>query len=498
MDLLPTFVGTRPRLACEIRPEGVVVARGESPSGTLTAVARADLRPGLVAPGLKAGNLPDRPAVVAALRRAFDAIAARGADRSRYVTVVVPDAAVRVLLLDFDALPSKPAEALQVVRFRLKKLLPFDVDHALVSFQIMSTERSLLRVLAVAIPQEVLTEYEAAITEAGMQPGVVLPSTLAALAGLSPTTPNALVLNASPAAMTTAIVRSGVLLLHRTIEVYPAESIDTLSAGSPIHPSAVISTEARLTRPLVTPTEARSAQRRDPFSQKGTTASPLPEPNIASPDLISSSFLDLGTSGVETSTPIDLAFVDRADTAAEWSRPDPLENDADLTHPDPESTVVALNTSPDVNNRSRDLAESVSVAAAYFEDTLGTLPDLVLSTGSIPAVDLDRTLAASGLEGLRVRELFDPEALGPGASSAVASTSIASQTLSSRPEPGSPPSELGRSVGERSAVVGPALLATNAPVPHSSQLHREGWDVNRPSPLIPPGWLAGVRGALRS
>ncbi len=486
MDLLPTFVGTRPRLACEIRPEGVVVARGESPSGTLTAVARADLPPGLVAPGLKAGNLPDRPAVVAALRRAFDAIAARGADRSRYVTVVVPDAAVRVLLLDFDALPSKPAEALQVVRFRLKKLLPFDVDHALVSFQIMSTERSLLRVLAVAVPQEVLTEYEAAITEAGMQPGVVLPSTLAALAGLSPTTPNALVLNASPAAMTTAIVRSGVLLLHRTIEVYPAESIDTLSAGSPIHPSAVISTEAR------------SAQRRDPFSQKGTTASPLPEPNNASPDLISSSFLDLGTSGVETSTPIDLAFVDRADTAAEWSRPDPLENDADLTHPDPESTVVALNTSPDVNNRSRDLAESVSVAAAYFEDTLGTLPDLVLSTGSIPAVDLDRTLAASGLEGLRVRELFDPEALGPGASSAVASTSTPSQTLSSRPEPGSPASELGRWGGERSAVEGPALPATNAPVPHSSQLHRERWDVNRSSALIPPGWLAGVRGALRS
>ncbi len=57
------------------------------------------------------------------------------------MTVVVPDAAVRVLLLDFDQLPSKIAEALPVVRFRLKKLLPFDADTAAVSYQVMASER---------------------------------------------------------------------------------------------------------------------------------------------------------------------------------------------------------------------------------------------------------------------------------------------------------------------------------------------------------------------
>ena len=436
MDLLPTFVGTRPRLACEIRPEGVVVARGESPSGTLTAVARAGLRPGLINPSLKVGNLSDRPAVAAALRRAFDAIAARGADRSKYVTVIVPDAAVRVLLLDFDALPSKPAEALQVVRFRLKKLLPFDVDHALVSFQIMSTERSLLRVLAVAIPQDVLAEYEAAITEAGMQPGVVLPSTLAALAGLDPTLPNALVLNASPAAMTTAIVRAGVLLLHRTIEVYPAESSDIAASGSFTEPSAVIATGSPH---LELPPAVSKVL---PSSPPQTVSTRLSETISSGPDVErhggAEPYLDLGTDRTaaqpesldDTSAPLDLTFVDRADTAEEWSRPEIDEP----VHPEPGSTVAVLNTAPDVNNRNRDLAESVSVAAAYFEDTLGAVPEIVLAAGSTSAGTLDRTLAASGLEGLRVRELFVAEALGPGAS------------------------------------------ITN----------------------IPPGWLAGLRGALRS
>ncbi len=438
MDLFPTAVGTRPRLACEIRPEGVVVARGETSAGILTAVARAELRPGVVAPGLKAGNLPDRPAVVAALRRAFDAIAARGADRSRYVTVIVPDAAVRVLLLDFDALPSKPTEALQVVRFRLKKLLPFDVDHALVSFQIMSTERSLLRVLAVAIPQEVLAEYETAVTEAGMQPGVVLPSTLAALAGLDATHPNALVLNASPAAVTTAIVRSGILLLHRTIEVYPAEAAESAAAFAsiPIQPTAAISTASPfLADPLpqtLSSRPPRSAVDAPPFTsaplhlptsrpeteRSGDTAERFLQLTPAHTDAANQPYLDLGTSEPAI-TPLDLTFVDPIATAAEWSRPDAFDRVATL-HPEPEATVAMLNTAPDVNNRSRDLAESVSVAAAYFEDTLGAIPELVLAAGSITATDLHRTLLASGLEGLPVRDLLPPEALG----TAISTTSI--------------------------------------------------------------------------
>ena len=79
--------------------------------------------------------------MTAAVRRALDDVAGSGRERLRDVTLVVPDAAVRVLLLDFDQLPAKAAEALPVVRFRLKKLLPFDADEAMVSYQVMSSEK---------------------------------------------------------------------------------------------------------------------------------------------------------------------------------------------------------------------------------------------------------------------------------------------------------------------------------------------------------------------
>ena len=110
-------------------------------------------------------------------------------------------------------LPGKVAEALPVVRFRLKKLLPFEVEDAVVSYQMMSSAKGLVTVLAVAMPREVLAEYEAVVTAAGYVPGAVLPSTLAALAGLGvengpgegPASA-VLVVNAGAGQVTTAIV----------------------------------------------------------------------------------------------------------------------------------------------------------------------------------------------------------------------------------------------------------------------------------------------------
>ena len=43
MEILPKTLGTRPRLAVEVRAEGVVAARAEDAAAVLTAVARADL-----------------------------------------------------------------------------------------------------------------------------------------------------------------------------------------------------------------------------------------------------------------------------------------------------------------------------------------------------------------------------------------------------------------------------------------------------------------------
>ncbi len=207
----------RPRLACEITSAGVVAGRpGEAEQEIVSSFA--PLRPGVLAAGLKTPNFSDRAAVAGALRQALNEISVKESQ----ITVVIPDAAVRVLLLDFDLLPTKAAEALPIIRFRLRKLVPFEVDDAAVSYQIMPGKPGLVRVIVAVSPAGVLAEYESAVREAGYEPGVVLPSTLAALAAVSGDEPS-LVVNRNGSSVTTAITRQNELLLHRTLELTEKE-----------------------------------------------------------------------------------------------------------------------------------------------------------------------------------------------------------------------------------------------------------------------------------
>ena len=207
----------RPRLACEITSAGVVAGRpGEAEQEIVSSFA--PLRPGVLAAGLKPPNFTDRAAVASALRQALDEISLK----ETQITVVIPDAAVRVLLLDFDLLPAKAAEALPIIRFRLRKLVPFEVEDAAVSYQIMPGKPGLVRVIVAVSPAAVLAEYESAVREAGYEPGVVLPSTLAALAAVSAEEPS-LVINRNGSSVTTAITRQNELLLHRTLELTEKE-----------------------------------------------------------------------------------------------------------------------------------------------------------------------------------------------------------------------------------------------------------------------------------
>jgi type IV pilus assembly protein PilM len=123
-----------------------------------------------------------------------------------------------VFVLDFDSLPSKAAEAVPVLRFRLRKMVPFDVEHAALSYQILVQDKSMVKVLATVMPGPILAEYEAVVHAAGYEPGAVLPSSLAALAALDSLEP-ILAANLSGVALTTSITSGQDLLLYRTLEL---------------------------------------------------------------------------------------------------------------------------------------------------------------------------------------------------------------------------------------------------------------------------------------
>jgi type IV pilus assembly protein PilM len=210
-------VTLRPRLACEITLEGVVAAREENSLEGSALTAFVPLPPGSVLPTLNAPNFPQPSRISAALRQALDQVV----ERDRKLTLVIPDAAVRVLLLDFESLPDKSADVLPIIRFRLRKLLPFEVDDAAISYQVMTRDSNLVRALVAVTPHAILAEYEAVVREAGYEPGAVLPSTLCAIAAI-PDDTDALVVNQNAACITTAITRQNEVLLHRTLDLLQA------------------------------------------------------------------------------------------------------------------------------------------------------------------------------------------------------------------------------------------------------------------------------------
>ena len=216
---IATQPGGRPPVAVEIALEGVLAAARPAP-GQPAVYAFEALPPGAIEPGIGEPNLRATDLVVAAIRTALGNVS----PRTRAVTVVLPDTAVRVFVLDFEALPAKPIEALPVLRFRLRKMVPFDVEHAGVSYQILVEKKGELKVLAAVIPGLILQEYEAAVRAAGYEPGAVLPSSLASLAARE-SMEAMLTANLSGSALTTSITNGQDLLLYRTLDLPADEAI---------------------------------------------------------------------------------------------------------------------------------------------------------------------------------------------------------------------------------------------------------------------------------
>src|SRR4029077_4695025 len=117
--------------------------------------AARELAPGSVVPDLVENNLRQREADRSGVEARWGSVAGR----SRDVIAIVPDAAVRVVLVEFDSLPSDSEEAIGVVRFRLKKSLPFDVEKAKVSYHAQKFPDGVRVVAAVALAS-VIEDYE--------------------------------------------------------------------------------------------------------------------------------------------------------------------------------------------------------------------------------------------------------------------------------------------------------------------------------------------------
>ena len=151
-----------------------------------------------------------------------------GGRKRRTTAVILPDYAGRTTVLDFDSFPAKAEEQETLVKFRLRKAVPFDIDSAAVSYFAQARAGSKkVDVVASSMSLETLARYEAPFRAAGLHVGFVTTSILAALHAV-PDAGCQVVVKLNGTVLALAVTDGGALRLLRTIEL-PEASPDAIA-----------------------------------------------------------------------------------------------------------------------------------------------------------------------------------------------------------------------------------------------------------------------------
>ena len=213
LDAMP-----HPHVAIEFSPDRLAAARWKGHSVddfTVETLPPAALVPSAVEPNIINAS---------ALKSAMANIVSRLRARDQDVALILPDPVVRVFVQHVDEFPRSSQEAIPMLRWKLKKSIPFDADETVISYMRQPAREKGVDVVTALARLRIVREYEALAEGADVHPGVIVSSSLAAISLLEDKKAT-LLARISGVALTTAIVRGGVLCGYRCTEL-PAHSGD--------------------------------------------------------------------------------------------------------------------------------------------------------------------------------------------------------------------------------------------------------------------------------
>ena len=201
-------------LAVEVRPRslGVVRLGREGERSVVTAGASLDLPPGALALSMTQPNIVDAAAFSRTLRAVLERA---GALEGGGIALVLPDPVARVALVPAAEVAARGRTELdEMLRFRLKKAVPFDVREARLA---VLPGRGAGLLLVAAIFRPVLDGYEQALRELGFEPGQVEVAGLALAERAALPSGDSALVNWDHGYVSIVILRDGWPILVRTL-----------------------------------------------------------------------------------------------------------------------------------------------------------------------------------------------------------------------------------------------------------------------------------------
>jgi hypothetical protein len=209
LDAMP-----HPLVACEVSTHHVAVAHWKRGTFGLSDFAVVPIPAGAVKPSAVETNLVDAAAVRTAVERAFQHINVT----NQPVALLVPDEVIRVFVLHFDVFPRSSAEAIPMLRWRLKKSVPFEAEETLISYMRQAPREDGVDIVTSLARLRIVKEYENLLESSAVSAGVVLSSTLATIPLLHDERPT-MMARLSGTTLTTVIAREGVLCGYRCTDL---------------------------------------------------------------------------------------------------------------------------------------------------------------------------------------------------------------------------------------------------------------------------------------
>jgi len=112
--------------------------------------------------------------MVAGARKLFESTGTRPGR----VSLVLPDSVARVSLMSFPERPPNRRHLDEMVRFKLRKSVPFRLEEAAISYQVVPSHGPEMQVLVALMLRSVVEQYEQVLEAVGARPGRVEVSTL--------------------------------------------------------------------------------------------------------------------------------------------------------------------------------------------------------------------------------------------------------------------------------------------------------------------------------
>jgi type IV pilus assembly protein PilM len=250
------FEPSLPLVACEINRRAIALVRLDSRNSALVdRFSVTLLAEGLVAPSLIRPNITSLPDFVTELKSAF----AKAEIKTSRISLALPDASAKVSLHPLDTLPGNENEKQQLLRWKLKKTVPFNIDDAHVTSLDHKLPNGKHLVLTVCIHKEVLAQYEEAFQKLGIHAGYVCLSSFATFELLSKLEPDLgqrsiLLLRVRSSGVSSLIVQEGRVVLFRQTDVGDEAPVSPL-VGVPdlfdeIHPCVTYYQDKLSSQPL--------------------------------------------------------------------------------------------------------------------------------------------------------------------------------------------------------------------------------------------------------